>query len=222
MSPGSRCATTSIRRHLVGGQPRRHRRGLAVDRVPRRRGHPGQPSGAALVVDTGAAGRRADHPGAAGADRPFVGGRRARSGHQQPADPPRRRRAVGGRPAGAAGSRDAVGRARGPGGPPILGPGVLVLRGDGRQRRRQRAGAHPPARSGAHRIRLAGDRQARRAVPARCPRLAAAAQRRRRAAGRSRGSRTADPAGAGRSGDLRRDIRHRGRAWPTPPPPQPR
>ena len=130
--------------HLVGGQPRRHRGSLAVDRVHRRRGHPGQPPGAALVVDAGAAGRRADHAGAAGADRPFVGGRRARSGHQQPADPSRRRGAVGGRPAGAAGSRDAGGRARGPGRTPILGPGVLVLRRDGRQRRRQRAGAHPP------------------------------------------------------------------------------
>ena len=161
-------------RHLVGGQPRRHRRGMAVDRVSGRRGHPGQPSGAALVVDSAAAGRRADHPGAAGPDRSFVGRRRARPGDEQPADPPRRRRAVGGWPAGAARPFPTGGRARGFGRPSLLGAGLLVLCRYGGQRGGQRAGAHPAARPGAHRVRLAGDRQAGRAVPARRPRLAAA------------------------------------------------
>ena len=44
---------------------------------------------------------------AARSDRAFVGRRCARPGHQQPADPPRRGRAVGGRTVGAAGPRDA-------------------------------------------------------------------------------------------------------------------
>ena len=60
-------------KRLVGGQPRRHRRRLALDRVHRCRRHAGQPSGAALGVDAGAAGRCADHARAAGPDRSFVG-----------------------------------------------------------------------------------------------------------------------------------------------------
>ena len=199
---------------LVGGQPRRHRRRLALDRVHRGRGHAGQPSGAALVVDAGAARRCADHARAAGADRSFVGRRRARSGHQQPAHPPHRGRAVGGRAAGTAGPRDAFGGARGPRGPAVLGAGAVVLRGDGRQRCGQRAGADPAARARALRIRVVGDRQVRRAVCARRHRVAPASQRARGAEDRSGSPRAADPAGAGRGGRLRSDVRHRGRIGP--------
>ena len=50
-----------------------------------------------------------DHARAAGPHRSFFGRRRARSGHQQPAHPSHRGRSVGGRSAGTAGSRDALG-----------------------------------------------------------------------------------------------------------------
>ncbi len=162
---------------LVGGLPHRHRHRMALDRLHCRRGHAGQPSGAALVMDAGAARRCTDLARAAGPHRSFVGGRRARYGDQQPANPPHRGRRVGGRSTGAAGPRDAFGGARGPRGPAVLGAGTVVLRGDGRQRRCQRAGADPTARARPLRIRVVGDRQVRRAVSARCHRMAPASQR---------------------------------------------
>ena len=69
------------------------------------------------------------------------------------------------------------GRARRPGRAPVLGAGAVVLRGDGASRRRQRAGAGSACRPVRQPIRLAADRQDRRAVSARRARLAAAAQR---------------------------------------------
>ena len=95
-------------------------------------------------------------------------GRLARPGHQQPAHPPDRRRAVGRRPAGAAGPRAARRRARRPRRAAVLRRRAVVLRGDGAQRRRQRLGADPPDRSVRRRLRLAGHRQGRR----RCARSA--------------------------------------------------
>ena len=76
---------------LVGCQPDRNGGHLALDRPVRRRGHGGQHSGAALVVDAAALCRSARHPGADRLERALVGRRLARPGHQQPADPPDRR-----------------------------------------------------------------------------------------------------------------------------------
>ena len=64
------------------------------------------------------------------------------------------------------------------------------------------------------RIRVVGDRQVRRAVCARLHRVAPASQRARGAEHRSGSPRAADPAGAGRGGRLRGDVRHRGRVGP--------
>ncbi len=64
------------------------------------------------------------------------------------------------------------------------------------------------------RIRVVGDRQVRRVVCARLHRVAPASQRARGAEHRSGSPRAADPAGAGRGGRLRSDVRHRGRVGP--------
>ena len=73
--------------------------------------------------------------------------------HQQPADPPFRRCAVGRRPAGTAGSRAAGRRTRRSGGAAVLRGGALVLRRDGAVRAGQRVGANPARRPAAHRLR---------------------------------------------------------------------
>ena len=97
--------------HLVSGEPGRDRRRVALDRIYRRCRDDRQHPGAALVAHAAAVRRVIGHPAAARTDRSFVVGRFARSGHQQPAHPLGGRRAVGRRPAGAAGPRPARRRA---------------------------------------------------------------------------------------------------------------
>ncbi len=174
------------------------------------REHPG----AALVADAGAVRRVAGDAAPACADRTFVVGRLARPGHQQPAHPFDRRRAVGGRPAGAA--RPCAAR----GGHADLAARrfsavalwcFVAMALSGVVNALVRIRSRRPVR---HRLRPAGRRQGRRAVHAGRDRLAAAAQRRRRAAVRPAGARPADPAGDDRGGGLRADVRHRRRAGP--------
>ena len=97
---GSRLSPSAI---WSVAEPGRDRRSVAVDRIPGggrdHREHPG----AAVVADTAAVRRIIGHPDPARIDRPFVVGRFARSGHQQPAHPLCCRRAVGRWSAGAAG-----------------------------------------------------------------------------------------------------------------------
>ena len=73
---------------------------------------------------------------------------------------------------------------------------VVVLCRDGGQRNRQRPGAGSAVGPADHRLRAAGARQVRRAVPARCRRLASAAQRSRCAASGFEFACRADPADA--------------------------
>ena len=176
----------------------------------------GQHPGAALVVDAGVVRRLVGHADAAGADGALVVGRRTRSGHQQPAHPPDRRRAVGGWPAGLAGSRDA------------LGASTPTSRRGGSRRVALWcfvAMALSGVINALVRIRLPAisfDFGYGWLVIAKFVALCALGfigWRQRRsgrggAASRSGGSRPAGPAGAGRGGRLRADFRHRGRAGP--------
>ena len=157
------------------------------------------------------------HPGAAGADRAFVGRRLARSGHQQPADPPGRRGAVGRRSAGPAGAC-AARRASTPTSRPARFSAValwcfvaMALSGVVNALVRIQLGDLLHSGYGWLVIGKAvalcalgvlGWQQRRRGVAA--------------LASRSGGPRPADPAGADRGGGLRPDVRHRRRAGPHP------
>ena len=202
---------------LVAGRTDQHRLGVALDRDPGRGGHAGEFVGAALVMDAAAARRVAGDADSARADRSLVGRRFARPGHQQPADPPRRRQPVGRRPARPARPRTARRRPHRPGGTAFLDDRTVVLGRDGAQRIGQRRGARPAVRPAHHRLRAAGRRQVRRAVRAGRPRLAPAARRSGCAASRSESAsraQSADPAGADRGRGLRPHLRHRRRAGP--------
>ena len=145
--------------------------------------------GAALVVDAGAVRGVAGDAAAACADRAFVVGRLARPGHQQPAHPLDRRRAVGGRPAGAARRMPARRRARSTW--PPAGSRLSRCGASSRWRVSGVVNALVRIRPGDlldERLRLADHRQGRRAVHAGRHRLAAAAPWCRRAASRPGGA----------------------------------
>ena len=159
----------------------------------------------------------AGHADSARAHRAFVGGRLARPGHQQPADPPDRRRAVGRRPAGAAGrTRCAAAEhadlaARRFSAVALWCFVAMALSGVVNALVRIRPGDLFDDGYG-----LLVVAKAVALCTLGVHRLAAAAQRRRCAASRSECPRPADPAGADRGGDLRPDVRRRRRAGPHP------
>ncbi len=148
-----------------------------------------------------------------------LGGRRPRSGHQQPVHPPGGRRAVGRRSAGVVGACD-PGRGAGPA---ADGPNTALAA------RRFSALALwcfvamavsgvlnalvriQPRRSVTHQLRLVAGGQGRRAHPARRAGLATAPGQPDRPRHRRRCAPTVDPAGADRGRAVRRDVRHRRR-----------
>ncbi len=182
---------------------------------PARGGRDGrQPAGAALVADPVPVRRLTADADAVGLDRTLLGGGFSRRRNEQPRHPPGGGRAVGRWPAGGARPRAAGCRTRGPRRTPVLEGGLVVLRGHGPQRRRQRVRPDHPRRPRRHHVRPARAGQGRGTVRTRLPGLAAAPQRTGRLAGRPRGAWPAGSPRVDRGPDLRSHVRYCGRARP--------